>query len=92
MKRFLISILMMMIFSVYAETYTVLKVYGRAKTDNGAISIGQELDPDQFVTVEGFNDYLRLDNNLYIYGPIKNKKVKEVVEKLRVEKVKSALQ
>lgn len=41
MKRFLISILMMMAFDVYAETYTVLKVYGRAKTDNGAISIFQ---------------------------------------------------
>ena len=92
MKRFLISILMMMVFSMYAETYTVLKVYGRAKTDNGAISTGQELDPDQFVTVEGFNDYLRLDNNLYIYGPIKNKKVKEVVEKPRIKKVQSTLQ
>ena len=91
MKKFLIAILMMMVFGVYAETYTVLKVCVRAKTDNVAISIGQELDPDQFVTVEGFNDYLRLDNNLYIYGPIKNKKVKEVVEKPRVKKVKSAL-
>lgn len=83
MKKFLIAILMIATLSMYAETYTVLKVYGRAKTDNGAISIGQELDPDQFVTVEGFNDYLRLDNNLYIYGPIKHKKVKEVIEKPR---------
>ena len=83
MKRFLISILMMIVFSVYAETYTVLKVYGRAQTTNGAISIGQELDSEQFVTIKGFNDYLRLDNNLYIYGPIINKKVKEVVEKPR---------
>ena len=92
MKRFLISILMMMVFGVYAETYTVLKVYGRAQTINGAISVGQELDSEQFVTIKGSNDYLRLDNNLYIYGPIKNKKVKEVVEKPRVKKVKSALQ
>ena len=83
MKRFLISILMMIVFSVYAETYTVLKVYGRAQTTNGAISIGQELDSEQLVTIKGFNDYIKLDNNLYIYGPIINKKVKEVVEKPR---------
>ena len=92
MKKFLIAILMMMVFGVYAETYTVLKVYGRAQTTNGAISIGQELYSEQLVTIKGFNDYLRLDNNLYIYGPIKNKKVKEVVEKPRVKKVKPALQ
>ena len=92
MKRFLISILMMMVFGMYAETYTVLKVYGRAQTTNGAISIGQELDSEQLVTIKGFNDYLRLDNNLYIYGPIKNKKVKEVVEKPRIKKVKSTPQ
>ena len=83
MKRFLISILMMIVFSVYAETYTVLKVYGRAQTINGAISVGQELDSEQLVTIKGFNDYIKLDNNLYIYGPIINKKVKEVVEKPR---------
>ena len=92
MKRFLISILMMMVFGVYAETYTVLKVYGRAQTIKGAISVGQELDSEQFITIKGFNDYLRLDNNLYIYGPIKNKKVKEVVEKPRVKKAKPTLQ
>ena len=92
MKKFLIAILMMMVFGVYAETYTVLKVYGRAQTTNGAISTGQELDSEQLVTIKGFNDYLRLDNNLYIYGPIKNKKVKEVVEKPRIKKVKSTLQ
>ena len=55
---------MMMVFSMYAETYTVLKVYGRAQTINGAISVGQELDSEQLVTIKGFNDYLRLDNNL----------------------------
>ena len=91
MKRFLISILMIMVFGAYAETYTVLKVYGRAQTINGAISIGQELDSEQLVTIKGFNDYIKLDNNLYIYGPIKNKKVKEVVEKPRIKKVKSTL-
>ena len=32
MKRFLISILMMIVFSVYAETYTVLKVFGNVQT------------------------------------------------------------
>ena len=58
MKKFLIAILMMMVFSAYAETYTVLKVYGRAQTTNGAISIGQELDSEQLVTIKGFNDYL----------------------------------
>lgn len=83
---------MIMVFGAYAETYTVLKVYGRAQTINGAISIGQELDSEQLVTIKGFNDYIKLDNNLYIYGPIKNKKVKEVVEKPRIKKVKSTLQ
>ena len=83
MKKFLIAILMMMVFGVYAETYTVLNVYGRAHTTHGAISIGQELDSEQFVTIKGLYDYIKLDNNLYIYGPIINKKVKEVVEKPR---------
>ena len=83
MKRFLISILMMIVFSVYAETYIVIKVSGRAQTTDGAISTGQELDSEQFVTIKGLYDYIKLDNNLYIYGPIINKKVKEVVEKPR---------
>ena len=38
MKKFLIAILMMMVFGVYAETYTVLKVYGRAQTLNAMLS------------------------------------------------------
>ena len=83
MKKFLIAILMMIVFSVYAETYIVIKVSGRAQTTDGAISVGQELDSEQLVTIKGFNDYIKLDNNLYIYGPIINKKVKEVVEKPR---------
>lgn len=91
MKRFLISILMMIVFSVYAETYTLIKVSGRAQTTNGVISVGQELDSEQFVTIKGLYDYIKLDNNLYIYGPIINKKVKEVVEKPRVKKVKLTL-
>lgn len=86
MKKFLAAILITTVFSIYAETYTVLKVQGRAKTADGAIFIGQELDPEQLVTVEGFNDYLKLDNGLYIYGPVKNKKVKETVEKQRIKK------
>ena len=88
MKKFLIAILMTMIFSVYAETYTVIKVSGRAQTTNGAISTGQELDGEQLVTIKGFNDYIKLDNNLYIYGPIINKKVKDTVEKPRLKKGK----
>ena len=91
MKKFLIAILMMIVFSVYAETYIVIKVSGRAQTTDGAISVGQELDSEQLVTIKGFNDYIKLDNNLYIYGPIINKKVKEVVEKPRVKKVKLTL-
>ena len=91
MKKFLIAILMTIIFSLYAETYTVIKVSGRAQTTNGAILTGQELDSEQLVTIKGFNDYIKLDNNLYIYGPIINKKVKEVVEKPRVKKVKLTL-
>ena len=83
MKKFLIAILMMIVFSVYAETYIVIKVSGRAQTTDGAISVGQELDSEQLVTIKSFNDYIKLDNNLYIYGPIINKKVKEVVEKPR---------
>ena len=67
----------------YSRSLVWDSVQGRAQTINGAISVGQELDSEQFVTIKGFNDYLRLDNNLYIYRPIKNKKVKEVVEKPR---------
>lgn len=88
MKKFLITILMTMIFSMYAEIYTVIKVSGRAQTTNGAISTGQELDGEQLVTIKGFNDYIKLDNNLYIYGPIINKKVKDAVEKPRLKKGK----
>ena len=33
-------------------------------------------------------DYIKLDNNLYIYGPIINKKVKDAVEKPRLKKDK----
>ena len=88
MKKFLIAILMTMIFSMYAETYTVIKVSGRAQTTNGAISTGQELDGEQLVTIKGFNNYIKLDNNLYIYGPIINKKVKDAVEKPRLKKGK----
>ena len=68
---------------MYAVSFSVLKVYGRAQTINVAISVCQKLDSEQLVTIKGFNDYIKLDNNLYIYGPIINKKVKEVVEKPR---------
>lgn len=88
MKKFLIAILMTIIFSLYAETYTVIKVSGRAQTIDGAISTGQELDDEQFITIKGLYDYIKLDNNLYIYGPIKNKKVKDTVEKPRLKKDK----
>ena len=86
MKKFLVAILMTLVFSLYAETYTVVKVSGRAQTTDGAISTGQELDGEQLVTIKGFNDYIKLDNNLYIYGPIINKKVKDAVEKPRLKK------
>ena len=80
MKKFLAIVLIALGFGLFAETYTVVKVVGRAKTIDGAISPGQELDGEQLVSVRGYNDYIQLDNNLYIYGPVENKKVKDAVE------------
>lgn len=62
-----------------AETYTVVHVQGRARTSNGAISIGQELDDETIITINGFKDFIRLNDNKCIYGPVKGKKVKDVV-------------
>lgn len=87
MKKFLIAILMTLSFSLFAETYTVLDIYGIAKIEgSGAVVKGQELNDDDCITIIGFKDYVKLDNNLYIYGPVKNKKVKDAVSKPKLKK------
>ena len=87
MKKFLVAILMTLVFSLYAETYTVLDISGIAKIDgSGAIVKGQELNEDDYITIVGFKDFVKLDNNLYIYGPVKNKKVKDAVSKPKLKK------
>ncbi len=71
-----------------AETYTVVHVQGRAHTSDGAISIGQELDDETIITINGFKDFIRLNDNKYIYGPVKGKKVKDVVISPKIKKGK----
>ena len=71
-----------------AETYTVVHVQGRAHTSDGAISIGQELDDETIITINGFKDFIRLNDDKYIYGPVKGKKVKDVISIPKIKKRK----
>lgn len=88
MKKFLIAILMLFSFSVFAEKYTVLAIHGRAQNQMGAISVGQELDDEEVISVLGFSDSIKLDGNKYIFGPFKNKKVKDVISGPKLKKGK----
>lgn len=88
MKKFLIAILMLFSFSVFAEKYTVLAIHGRAQNQMGAISVGQELDDEEVISVLGFSDNIKLDGNKYIFGPFKNKKVKDVISGPKLKKGK----
>ena len=89
MKKLIFAVLMLFSFSVFAEKYTVLAVHGRAQDKTGAISVGQELDDEDVISVLGFSDNIKLDGNKYIFGPFKNKKVGDVIQgpKLKKEKL-----
>lgn len=89
MKKTLLFIpIFLMTVLLSAETYTVVHVQGRAHTSDGAISIGQELDDETIITINGFKDFIRLNDNKYIYGPVKGKKVKDVVSSPKIKKGK----
>lgn len=88
MKKFIFAVLMLFSFSVFAEKYTVLAIHGRAQNQMGAISVGQELDDEEVISVLGFSDNIKLDGNKYIFGPFKNKKVKDVISGPKLKKGK----
>lgn len=88
MKKLMLAILMMLSFSLFAEKYTVLAIHGRAQNKMGAISVGQELDDEDVISVLGISDNIKLDGNKYIFGPFKNKKVKDVISGPKLKKGK----
>ena len=88
MKKLMLAILMMLSFSLFAEKYTVLAIHGRAQNKMGAISVGQELDDEDVISVLGISDNIKLDGNNYIFGPLKNKKVKDVISGPKLKKGK----
>lgn len=88
MKKFIFAVLMLFSFSVFAEKYTVLAIHGRAQNQMGAISVGQELDDEDVISVLGFSDSIKLDGNKYIFGPFKNKKVGDVIQGPKLKKGK----
>ena len=88
MKKLMLAILMTMCFSLYAEKHTVLRVSGRAQNSMGAISVGQELDDEEIISVLCISDSIKLDDNKYIFGHVKNKKVKDVISGPKLKKGK----
>lgn len=91
-KILLFGAIFLMSVLLSAETYTVVQIQGKARSSNGAISVGQELNDESIITITGFKDYVKLSDNKFIYGPVSNKKVKDVVSnpKLKKSKVVSA--
>lgn len=88
MKRLLVAFIMLFTVSCFAETYTVIRVSGRAQNKDGAISVGQELDDEDVISILGISDSIKLDKNKYIFGPFKNKKVKDVISGPKLKKGK----
>lgn len=88
-KILLFGAIFLMSLLLSAETYTVVQIQGKARSTNGgAISVGQELDDESVITITGFKDYVKLSDNKFIYGPVSNKKVKDVVSKQKLKKGK----
>lgn len=89
MKKLLTTVALLFIFSfVFAEKYTVVQIQGKAHLKDGAIVTGQELDSEAIITIKGFRDYIKLNDNKSIYGPVINKKVAEVVSGPKLKKGK----
>lgn len=87
-KILLFGAIFLMSLLLSAETYTVVQIQGKARSTNGAISVGQELDDESIITITGFKDYVKLSDNKFIYGPVKGKKVKDVVSGPKIKKGK----
>lgn len=91
MKKILLFIsIFLMTVLLSAETYTVVHVQGKAHTSGGAIGVGQELDDESIITIKGFKDFVKLNDNKFIYGPVKGKKVKDIVSGPKIKKGKVA--
>ena len=93
MKKLLTTIALLLVFGIaFAEKYTVVQIQGKAHLKDGAIVTGQELDSEAIITIKGLRDYVKLNDNKFIYGPVTNKKVADVVSgpKLKKGKIVSA--
>ena len=66
-KILLFGAIFLMSVLLSAETYTVVQIQGKARSTNGAISIGQELDDESLITITGFKDYVKLSDNRFIW-------------------------
>ena len=91
MKKLTIAILIMLASSLFAEKYTVLNIHGRAQNRMGAISIGQELDSEEIISVLGMSDSIKLNGGRYIFGPFKKQKVKDVIQEPGDKELKRGL-
>lgn len=66
--------------ALFAEKYTVTAISGRARSTDGAITIGQVLDDETVISISGVRDTIHLDYDKIIRGPKKNIKVKDAIE------------
>lgn len=89
MKKLLTTAVLLLVFGIaFAEKYTVVQIQGEAHLKDGAIVAGQELDSEAIITIKGLRDYVKLNDNKFIYGPVVNKKVAEVVSGPKLKKGK----
>lgn len=71
MKRIILTILTLLMFSAFAEKYTVVDIgKGRAKfvKDGSSIAVGDELDEEEEIRIKGSKGYIKLSDNKIIKG------------------------
>lgn len=89
MKKIILVIMLLFTCSLFAETYTVKSIKGSNGSNGfanikgvGAITIGQELDDNDYIIIK-FGNVVYLDNNKCIK---KSGYVKDVVELRKISK------
>lgn len=87
MKRIILTILTLLMFSAFAEKYTVVDIgkEGRAKfvKDGSSIAIGDELDEEEEIRIKGSRGYIKLSDNKIIKGDVTGEvigKVKDLIQ------------
>lgn len=89
MKKLLTTVVLLLVFGIaFADSNTTLVSKCKAHLKDGAIVTGQELDSEAIITIKGLRDYVKLNDNKFIYGPVVNKKVAEVVSGPKLKKGK----